>query len=66
MQVIQPAAPFALPVVDLSGAAGEPRARRLALALAGEEAGRPFDLARGPLLRGVLLRLGGGGPRRRC
>src|SRR6185369_37100 len=30
---------------------------RDALALAGEEAGRPFDLSRDPLLRGVLLRL---------
>jgi amino acid adenylation domain-containing protein len=60
VQLIQPAAPFALPVVDL---AGLPASRReaAALALAGEEAGRPFDLARGPLLRGVLLRLTGAG-----
>jgi amino acid adenylation domain-containing protein len=59
VQAIRPAAPLALPLVDLSGlpaAAREP----LALALAGEEAGRPFDLARGPLLRGLLLRLGPG------
>ncbi|HEY2737200.1 MAG TPA: condensation domain-containing protein, partial [Thermoanaerobaculia bacterium] len=57
VQVIQPASPFLLPLVDLSGL---PERRRdgLALCLAGEEAGRPFDLARGPLLRGVLLRLG--------
>ena len=48
------------------GAAGEPRARRQAARLAGEEAGRPFDLARGPLLRGVLLRLARGRPRRCC
>ncbi len=56
VQVIQPAAPFVLPVVDLSGL---PESRREALAhtLAGEEAGRPFDLAHGPLLRGMLLRL---------
>ena len=56
VQVIQPAAPFPLPVVDL--AALSPEARELAAeALAGDEAGRPFDLARGPLLRGLLLRL---------
>src|SRR6185369_3064508 len=43
VQVIQPVAPFALPVVDL---AGLPASRRepQALALAGEEARRPFDL----------------------
>ncbi|HJX28648.1 MAG TPA: amino acid adenylation domain-containing protein, partial [Thermoanaerobaculia bacterium] len=56
VQIIRPAAPFPLPVVDLSELP-EDRREALALALAGEEAGRPFDLARGPLLRGVLLRL---------
>ncbi|HSF38614.1 MAG TPA: amino acid adenylation domain-containing protein [Thermoanaerobaculia bacterium] len=56
VQVIQPAEPFGLPVVDLSGL---PESAREALArtLTGEEAGRPFDLVRGPLLRGLLLRL---------
>ncbi|HKV10311.1 MAG TPA: amino acid adenylation domain-containing protein, partial [Thermoanaerobaculia bacterium] len=53
VQVIRPAEPFELPVVDLSG-----RPDAEALALAREEAARPFDLARGPLLRGLLLRLG--------
>ncbi|HJX28618.1 MAG TPA: amino acid adenylation domain-containing protein, partial [Thermoanaerobaculia bacterium] len=56
VQVIQPAVPFPLPVVDLSGLpenAAEPQA----LALVREEAVRPFDLAHGPLLRGLLLRL---------
>ncbi|HSG39079.1 MAG TPA: condensation domain-containing protein, partial [Thermoanaerobaculia bacterium] len=56
VQVIQPAAPFELPVVDL---AALPESEAAALTLAREEAARPFDLARGPLLRGVLLRLGG-------
>jgi amino acid adenylation domain-containing protein/FkbM family methyltransferase len=58
VQVIQPAAPFAFPVVDLSGL---PQSRREAAAflLAGDEAALPFDLARGPLLRGLLLRLTG-------
>ncbi|HKV11471.1 MAG TPA: amino acid adenylation domain-containing protein, partial [Thermoanaerobaculia bacterium] len=56
VQVIQPAGPFRLPVVDLS-ALPEPAREATALALAGEEAGRPFDLSQGPMLRGVLLRL---------
>ncbi|MEA2691482.1 MAG: hypothetical protein QOJ16_869, partial [Acidobacteriota bacterium] len=57
VQTIHPPSPFALPVIDLSGlpgAAGE----ALALRLAAEEARRPFDLARGPLLRATLLRSG--------
>jgi len=57
VQVIQPPAPFGLPVVDLSGLPEREREAR-ALALTGEEAGRPFDLGCAPLLRGVLLRLG--------
>jgi acyl carrier protein len=56
VQVIQPAAPFVLPMVDLSELP-ESECEALAVTLAGEEAGRPFDLAQGPLLRGVLLRL---------
>ncbi|HEV7667237.1 MAG TPA: amino acid adenylation domain-containing protein, partial [Thermoanaerobaculia bacterium] len=47
-----------LPVLDLGGlaaTAGEREAERLGR----EEARRPFDLARGPLLRVHLLRLGG-------
>ena len=60
VQAIQPAAPFLLPVVDLAGLP-ESRRESQALALAREEAARPFDLARGPLLRGVLLRLSGSG-----
>ncbi|HEY2738311.1 MAG TPA: amino acid adenylation domain-containing protein, partial [Thermoanaerobaculia bacterium] len=56
VQVIQPAARFALPLVDLSGLPDRER-ESLAPALVGDEARRPFDLARDPLLRGVLLRL---------
>ncbi|MFE8600248.1 amino acid adenylation domain-containing protein [Archangium violaceum] len=55
-QVIAPAVPLPLPVVDLSGlpeAERESEARRLAI----HETQRPFDLARGPLLRTQLLRL---------
>ncbi len=71
-QLVQPATPFFLPVVDLAGLPGlsdrtdrsdrsdpsdlQARQARLAHLLAREEALRPFDLARGPLLRGVLLR----------
>ncbi|HVR95359.1 MAG TPA: condensation domain-containing protein, partial [Thermoanaerobaculia bacterium] len=58
VQVIQPPQPFGLPVVDLSGLP-ESRREAQALALSGEEAGRPFDLGRGPLLRCLLLRLTG-------
>ncbi|HEX7242481.1 MAG TPA: amino acid adenylation domain-containing protein, partial [Longimicrobiaceae bacterium] len=57
VQVVHPPAPVELPVVELGGlpaAAREPEALRLA----GEEALRPFDLSRGPLMRGTLLRLG--------
>ncbi|HSF43791.1 MAG TPA: non-ribosomal peptide synthase/polyketide synthase [Thermoanaerobaculia bacterium] len=58
VQVIQPPAPFTLSLADLSGL---PETDREALlpTLVAEEAGRPFDLARGPLLRGVLFRLAG-------
>ncbi|HYH44180.1 MAG TPA: condensation domain-containing protein, partial [Thermoanaerobaculia bacterium] len=54
-QVIRPAFPVVLSVVDLAGLPERARAAQ-ARALAGEEAGRPFDLARGPLLRSLLLR----------
>ncbi|MEW5927426.1 MAG: amino acid adenylation domain-containing protein [Gemmatimonadota bacterium] len=54
VQTILPAAPGRLPLVDLSGS---PAAEAEALRLAAEEARRPFDLARGPLLRAALLRL---------
>jgi amino acid adenylation domain-containing protein len=56
-QVIHQSSDLTLPVVDLSEVEGEPReaeVRRRRVA----EASRPFDLARGPLLRALLLRLG--------
>ncbi|HEY0511142.1 MAG TPA: condensation domain-containing protein, partial [Thermoanaerobaculia bacterium] len=61
-QVIHPAAEFDLPVVDLpvvdlrdlGPLERESELRRRSLA----ESGRPFDLARGPLLRALLLRTG--------
>ena len=56
VQVVHPAAPAHLPVLDLTGLAPQDRedeARRLAR----EDAERPFDLERGPLLRATLLRL---------
>ena len=55
VQVVRPPAPLSLSVADLSSvddAVGEARRRARA------EAARPFDLARGPLFRAVLLRLG--------
>jgi amino acid adenylation domain-containing protein len=57
VQVIQPPAHFEIPSVDLRelpAAVQEAEAQRLALA----QALRPFELARGPLVRGLLLRLG--------
>ena len=53
LQVVVPELYMPLPVVDLSGMP-EAEARRLMA----EEAARPFDLARGPLLRVRLLRTG--------
>ncbi|HJX29623.1 MAG TPA: amino acid adenylation domain-containing protein, partial [Thermoanaerobaculia bacterium] len=55
-QVIHPVVPAALSVVDLAGLPERAREAQ-ALALTGEEADRPFDLTRGPLLRSLLLRL---------
>ncbi|MET0399319.1 MAG: non-ribosomal peptide synthase/polyketide synthase [Longimicrobiaceae bacterium] len=57
VQVIHPPAPAALPLLDLAGLPAGGRAPE-AERLAAEEALRPFDLARGPLLRSALLRLG--------
>ncbi|HJX28511.1 MAG TPA: condensation domain-containing protein, partial [Thermoanaerobaculia bacterium] len=55
-QIVAPEVPFVLPLVDLTGLAadaGVEEARRFAA----EEALRPFDLARGPMLRALLVRL---------
>ncbi|HEX5634123.1 MAG TPA: condensation domain-containing protein, partial [Gemmatimonadales bacterium] len=57
VQEIAPPSRFRLPLVDLSRLPAPERAP-LARRLAREEALRPFDLARGPLLRGALLALG--------
>ncbi|MCP4660718.1 MAG: amino acid adenylation domain-containing protein, partial [bacterium] len=57
VQWILPELELPVPVLELSGLGAPQRrteARRLGLAVAR----RPFDLARGPLLRAVLLRLG--------
>jgi amino acid adenylation domain-containing protein len=56
VQFVSPPYPVILPVVDLSGLS-EPRRSTEARRLSTEEAERPFDLARGPLLRATLLRL---------
>ncbi len=57
-QRIAPAAPHPLPRVDLTALPGAAREAE-ALRLAREEARRPFDLVRGPLLRTALIDLGG-------
>jgi amino acid adenylation domain-containing protein len=57
VQVVSPGARAGLAEVDLRGLgdrARETEARRIAA----EHAGRPFDLARGPLLRAAVARLG--------
>ncbi|MCP4571233.1 MAG: non-ribosomal peptide synthetase, partial [bacterium] len=59
VQVVGPARALPFPLCDLAGLAAPDReavARGLLLA----EAGRPFDLARGPVLRAGLLRLSAG------
>jgi amino acid adenylation domain-containing protein len=57
VQVIHPPADLPLARVDLSALAEEPREAET-WRLATEEAGRPFDLQRGPLFRASLLHLG--------
>ena len=58
VQRIDPPPPsWPLPLVDLSGLSEERRGA-LASRLVAADAARPFDLARGPLLRAFLLRLG--------
>jgi FkbH-like protein/FkbM family methyltransferase len=56
VQVIAPALFLPLLTVDLSPLA-QPEREAEALRLAAEDIQRPFDLARGPLLRATLLRL---------
>jgi amino acid adenylation domain-containing protein len=56
-RIARPARPD-LPQVDLSGAPGNPRWTEI-LRLQRELAARPFDLARGPLLRLLLVATGG-------
>ena len=56
VQVVRDAAPWELPRVDLSGLDEETR-RRAAQRIARRYARRPFDLAAGPVIRSLLLRL---------
>lgn len=56
VQAVMPSLETDLPFIDLSVSPGEDHeieARRLAI----EESARPFDLATGPIIRGLLLRL---------
>jgi amino acid adenylation domain-containing protein len=57
-QVILPPAPVPIPTVDLTHLSPDLRESK-ALALAAAEAQKPFALAKGPLFRAQLLRLGG-------
>ncbi|HYR07165.1 MAG TPA: amino acid adenylation domain-containing protein, partial [Longimicrobium sp.] len=56
VQIVHPPAPARLPVLDLTGLAPQAREDE-AGRLAREDAERPFDLERGPLLRATLVRL---------
>lgn len=56
IQVIAPPLPIQMPVVDLGGLFELERESKAAI-YAAEEAQKPFDLSRGPLLRVRLLRL---------
>ena len=56
-QIISPAKPFRLPVIDLTHLPDEERQAEMKR-LTSEEAVRPFDLVRGPLLRVTLVRTG--------
>ncbi len=57
VQVINPASPLPLEVIDLSSLPASEREGELQR-LACEEAARPFDLARDPMLRATLVALG--------
>ena len=57
-QVIEDHVNIELPVLDLTGVAGEEEREAEAMRLAREEAQQPFDLKQAPLFRGKLLRLG--------
>ncbi len=56
-QVILPSGEFSIPLLDLSSLPEPERGAALSAALEAE-ASRPFDLARGPLFRALLWRLG--------
>ncbi|HEX7242948.1 MAG TPA: amino acid adenylation domain-containing protein, partial [Longimicrobiaceae bacterium] len=58
VQTVHPAAPGRLPTVDLGSLPAEARERE-ARRLAQADAGRAFDLERGPVLRTALVRLSG-------
>lgn len=56
MQIIAPSQPWTLSVIDLKDIPAEDRELALS-SLAEREALRPFDLARGPLIRALLVRM---------
>jgi thioesterase domain-containing protein/acyl carrier protein len=56
VQVVSPAQPFEIPFIDLGGL-DAPRRESRAEELTIEEGRRRFDLAAGPLLRAILVRL---------
>ena len=57
IQIINPPRAYQMPIIDLQGLEEDHR-EALALQLAKENAGRAFDLGRGPVLRCILVRTG--------
>lgn len=57
VQVISPAKPFVLPVIDLQSISEDKREERLKV-LIREESTKPFDLTKGPLFRACLFLFG--------
>jgi amino acid adenylation domain-containing protein/non-ribosomal peptide synthase protein (TIGR01720 family) len=60
VQVVEPLRPFPLAALDLRALARAEIREAEAAALVHQEIERPFDLSRGPVARGLLLRLGRG------
>jgi amino acid adenylation domain-containing protein len=58
VQVVHPLVGWNLPLVDLAALPGRPECEAEVVRVVTEEASRPFDLQRGPLLRTALLRMG--------
>jgi amino acid adenylation domain-containing protein len=57
IQAIAPSLAISIPVIDLQGVVDLPRLHEMAEQLAGQGTAFPFDLSRGPLVYGAVIRL---------